>query len=191
MPRSSPGLITGWHRGDRINICGVELLYNFPMHRDDPFVSLTRTDDLEFEMESDPNLRPVDPEVKRRAILEIARNLSSELKVDAVASKILDSLTELFPQAECCFLILVDPETGRLVRRAFKYQPTRSPSVSTVGPADEVAMSLNRSIVNVVLERHRRSCREAISDQNPSTYRLDRRSESPIGDVCTAPDAES
>ena len=165
-----PGIDHRLARGDRISICGFQLLYTFPFHGDDPSVSLTRTDDLEFEMESDPILEPVDREVVRRAILKIARNLSSELKVDAVAHRILDSLTQLFPQAECCFLILVDPETGRLVRRAFKYQPARSPSVSTVDPADEVAMSIRPSIVNDVLGRHEPVLRrEAISDQNPST----------------------
>ena len=32
---------------------------------------------------------------------------------------------ELFPQAERLFLMLVDPETKRLVRKAFKYRPSR------------------------------------------------------------------
>ena len=49
----------------------------------------------------------VRPEVKLKAILEITRNLSSELKIDTVAPKILDSLMELFPQAERLFLVLV------------------------------------------------------------------------------------
>ena len=65
----------------------------------------------------------VKPEVKLKAILEISRDLSTELKIDTVAPKILDSLMELFPQAERLFLVLVDPETKRLVRKAFKYRP--------------------------------------------------------------------
>ena len=67
----------------------------------------------------------VRPEVKLKAILEIARNLSSELQIDAVAPKILDSLVELFPQAERLFLMLLEPDTKRLVRKAFKYRPSR------------------------------------------------------------------
>ena len=67
----------------------------------------------------------VKPEVKLKAILEIARNLSTELKIDTVAPKILDSLMELFPQAERLFLVLVDPETKRLIRKAFKYRPAK------------------------------------------------------------------
>ena len=93
----------------------------------------------------------VKPEVKLKAILEITRNLSSELKIDTVAPKILDSLMELFPQAERLFLILVDPETKRLIRKAFKYRPAKKSLFSTVVPADEVPMSISRSIVNHVL----------------------------------------
>ena len=76
----------------------------------------------------------VKPEVKLKAILEIARNLSTELKIDAVAPKILDSLMELFPQAERLFLVLVDPETKRLVRKAFKYRPTPAVDLLDVDP---------------------------------------------------------
>ena len=93
----------------------------------------------------------IKPEVKLKAILEIARNLSTELKIDTVAPKILDSLMELFPQAERLFLVLVDPETKRLIRKAFKYQPAKKSIFSTVIPADEIPMSISRSIVNHVL----------------------------------------
>ena len=37
------------------------------------------------------------PEVKLKAILEISRSLTSELKIDTVAPKIIDALMELFP----------------------------------------------------------------------------------------------
>ena len=67
----------------------------------------------------------IKPEVKLKAILEITRNLSTELKIDTVAPKILDSLMELFPQAERLFLMLVDPDTKRLIRKAFKYRPAK------------------------------------------------------------------
>ena len=93
----------------------------------------------------------IKPEVKLKAILEIARNLSSELKIDTVAPKILDSLMELFPQAERLFLVLVDPDTKRLIRKAFKYRPAKKSIFSTVIPADEIPMSISRSIVNHVL----------------------------------------
>jgi phosphoserine phosphatase RsbU/P len=117
----------------------------------------------EPEGPEDPNLHTLDasrssamasvvrPEVKLKAILEIARNLSSELRIDAVAPKILDSLMELFPQAERLFLVLVDPETKRLVRKAFKYRPNKRSPFSGGVPDDEIPMSISRSIVNHVL----------------------------------------
>ncbi len=40
----------------------------------------------------------VRPEIKLKTILEITRNLSTELRIDTVAPKILDSLMELFPR---------------------------------------------------------------------------------------------
>jgi sigma-B regulation protein RsbU (phosphoserine phosphatase) len=160
------GLEQPLRSGDRINICDVEFIY-YPVAPKDPpskspgdvmIVSDTAGSD-------DPNMHTLDasrssalasvvrPEVKLKAILEIARNLSSELRIDTVAPKILDSLMELFPQAERLFLVLVDPDTKRLVRKAFKYRPTRrSPSpFSGNVPEDEVPMSISRSIVNHVL----------------------------------------
>jgi serine phosphatase RsbU (regulator of sigma subunit)/pSer/pThr/pTyr-binding forkhead associated (FHA) protein len=92
----------------------------------------------------------VKPEVKLKAILEISRNLSSDLKIDTVAPKIIDALMELFPQSERGFLILIDPATRRLMRKAFKYRPNKRSSL--VAPyTDEVPMSISRSIVNHVI----------------------------------------
>ncbi|MBV8232091.1 MAG: SpoIIE family protein phosphatase, partial [Planctomycetaceae bacterium] len=95
----------------------------------------------------------VRPEVKLKAILEITRNLSSELRIDAVAPKILDSLAELFPQAERLFLVLQDPASKRLIRKAFKYRPNRrAPFHATAAvPEDEIPVSISRSIVSHVL----------------------------------------
>jgi serine phosphatase RsbU (regulator of sigma subunit) len=112
----------------------------------------------------------VKPEVKLKAILEISRALSTELKIDTVAPKVLDSLMELFPQAERLFLVLVDPETKRLVRKAFKYRPTRKSIFSTTIPADEIPMSISRSIVNHVLGQKKAVLsQDAGADQNLPT----------------------
>jgi serine phosphatase RsbU (regulator of sigma subunit) len=150
--------------GDRINICDVEFLfyYKFPAPGDPEangeIVIVADGDSAEV-----PHLHTLDasrssamtsmvkPEVKLKAILEITRSLSSELKIDAVAPRILDSLMELFPQAERLFLILVDPETKRLVRKAFRCKPGRRSSFSSSVPADEAQLSISRSIVNHVL----------------------------------------
>ncbi len=96
----------------------------------------------------------VKPEVKLAAILEITRSLSSELKIDAVAPKILDSLMNLFPQAERGFLVLIEADTGKLLRKAFKYRPNRRGPLSQTY-ADELPMSISRSIVNYVIGQKR------------------------------------
>jgi len=112
--------------------------------------------------EDDPNIQTLDasrssamasavrPEVKLKAILEITRNLSTELQIDSVAPKILDSLMELFPQAERLFLMLLDPETNRLVRKAFKYRPSRRSAFHQAAD-DEPPTSISRSLVEHVL----------------------------------------
>jgi sigma-B regulation protein RsbU (phosphoserine phosphatase) len=159
-----PGIDHRLAPGDRINICDVEFLFYPQLPADSPskepgdIMIVTEGENLEG-----PQLHTLDasrssalasmikPEVKLKAILEIARNLSSELKIDTVAPKILDSLMELFPQAERLFLVLVDPETKRLIRKAFKYRPAKKSIFSTVIPADEIPMSISRSIVNHVL----------------------------------------
>ncbi len=161
--RVEPGKDHHLQSGDRINICDVEFVYfhappkenvNRP---DGDVMVVTEGDDAD-----DPNMHTFDasrssamasavrPEVKLKAILEITRNLSSELKIDAVAPKILDSLLELFPGAERLFLVLIDPATKRLVRKAFKFRPSRRTSFGGI-PDDEIPMSISRSIVNHVL----------------------------------------
>ena len=139
-----PGIDHRLAPGDRINICDVEFLFYPQLPADSPskepgnIMIVT-----EGENQDSPHLHTLDasrssamasmvkPEVKLKAILEIARNLSTELKIDTVAPKILDSLMELFPQAERLFLVLVDPETKRLVRKAFKYRPAKKSIFST------------------------------------------------------------
>src|SRR5262245_11622646 len=87
--------------GDRINICDVEFLYYPAPPNEGPpdgpdVMVVTEGDEID-----DPNIHTLDasrssalasavrPEVKLKAILEITRNLSTELRIDAVAPKIL------------------------------------------------------------------------------------------------------
>jgi phosphoserine phosphatase RsbU/P len=150
---------------DRINICNVELVFNA--------VEATKTKDPEPEAnlmvvtESPTGQNPdfltleasrsstmastVRPEVKLKAILEITRSLSNELRIDTVAPKILDSLMEIFPGAERLFLMLQDPSTKRLVRKAFKHRPQKRTSFLRPMAEDEVPTSISRSIVDHVL----------------------------------------
>jgi phosphoserine phosphatase RsbU/P len=178
-----PGIDHRLLTGDRINICDVEFLF-YPQlpaegaSKDGGEIMIVN----EAENYEAPQLHVLDasrssamasmikPEVKLKAILEISRNLCSELKIDAVAPRILDSLMELFPQAERLFLILVDPVTKRLIRKAFKHRPTKKSLFASSVPADEVPMSISRSIVNhVLLQKKAVLSQDAGADKNLPT----------------------
>src|SRR5262249_23052980 len=100
---------------------------------------------------SSTTVSAVRPEVKLKAILEITRSLSNELRIDTVAPKILDSLMVILPGAERLFLMLQDPSSKRLVRKAFKYRPQRRTLLTRTAPEDEVPARISRTIVDVVL----------------------------------------
>ncbi len=150
---------------DRINICAVEFVYNpvEPPRTKDPESAADLMVVTESEGGENPDFLSFDasrssamastvrPEVKLKAILEITRSLSNELRIDAVAPKILDSLMEIFPGAERLFLMLQDPSSKRLVRKAFKYRPQKRSSLLRTVPEDEVPTSISRSIVDHVL----------------------------------------
>ncbi len=178
-----PGIDHRLVTGDRINICDVEFLFypQLPPEGDSDeageIMIVSEGENLEAAQlhvldasRSSAMASMVKPEVKLKAILEITKNLSTELKIDAVAPKILDSLMELFPQAERLFLILVDPTTKRLIRKAFKYRPTKKLTFSTAIPADEIPMSISRSIVNhVLLQKKAILSQDAGADKNLPT----------------------
>lgn len=150
------------NENDRINVCNVEFVYQVAK----PAVSqpaadvmmVTESDDKEASgfvtleaSHSSTITSTVRPEVKLKAILEITRSLSRELRIDTVAPKILDSLMEIFPGAERLFLMLQDPSTKRLVRKAFKHRAQKRTSFLRALPDDEVPTSISRSIVDHVL----------------------------------------
>ena len=93
----------------------------------------------------------VRPEVQLKAILEIARNLLRERRIVHVAPEILDSLVDLFPQAERLFLMLLDPVSKWLVRMAFKYRPSSRTPFGGAIPADEIPLRISRSLIDHVL----------------------------------------
>jgi serine phosphatase RsbU (regulator of sigma subunit) len=162
---------------DRISICGVELVYFSaeaprrsevaPAGAEPPQTMVTGPGDL---MEVTDTTGPeesdfvtlealssgtltgkVRPEVKLKAVLEITRTLSNELRIDNVAPRILDALMQIFPGAERLFLMLEDPSTKRLVRKAFRSRPQKRPSFLQTTPDDEVPTRISRSIVDRVL----------------------------------------
>jgi phosphoserine phosphatase RsbU/P len=163
-PDDAPPILSA---NDRIKICDVEFVFfpNVPRdpvrpptsaHPDEMLVTDGGQDETSGALHtldasrSSSLASAVKPDVKLKAILEISRKLSSDLKIDTVAPNIIDALMELFPQSERGFLILIDPATKRLIRKAFKYRPNRSSSpLSRLD--DEVPMSISRSIVNHVI----------------------------------------
>jgi phosphoserine phosphatase RsbU/P len=150
---------------DRISICGVEFVYS-PVEPPKTKEAEPPADLMEVTESDGPEnsdfltldaarsstiASTVRPEVKLKAILEITRSLSNELRIDTVAPKILDSLMEIFPGAERLFLMLQDPSSKRLVRKAFKYRPQKRTSFLQTVPDDEIPTRISRSIVDRVL----------------------------------------
>ncbi len=54
------------------------------------------------------------PAIKLAALLEITNKLSKTMQLDAKLPEVADSLLQLFPQADRCFIIFVDEENGEL-----------------------------------------------------------------------------
>jgi serine phosphatase RsbU (regulator of sigma subunit)/pSer/pThr/pTyr-binding forkhead associated (FHA) protein len=150
---------------DRISICGVEFVYYAvePPKTKDPEPAADLMVVTESEPQEDPDFHTLEasrsstvasavhPGVKLKAILEITQSLSSELRIDAVAPKILDSLMEIFPGAERLFLMLQDPSSKRLVIKAFKHRPQKRTTFHRTVAEDEVPTTISRSIVDYVL----------------------------------------
>jgi sigma-B regulation protein RsbU (phosphoserine phosphatase) len=166
---------------DRIRICDVEFVYYaaWPPKTKDPEPAADMIVVTESPSEEKPKFATLDasrsgamaavvrPEVKLKAILEISRSLSNELRIDAVAPKILDSLMEIFPGAERLFLILQDPASKRLVRKAFKYRLQNRTSFGRTVPEDEGPTSISRSIVDhVLLQKKAVLSQDAGDDKN-------------------------
>ncbi len=77
------------------------------------------------------------PAEKLRGLLEISSSLSKTLELDPLLPKIVDSLFNLFRQADRCFLIQAEEGTRRLLPRVVK----------TRRPQDETTARFSASIV--------------------------------------------
>jgi serine phosphatase RsbU (regulator of sigma subunit) len=67
----------------------------------------------------------VAPEAKLRAVLELSQNLGGALDLADVLPRSLESLFNVFPQAERGFVLLADPETGELTPAAVRSRSGR------------------------------------------------------------------
>lgn len=154
--------------GDRINICDVEMVFYHAIPQVAPpneSVGVELTDGGDDSTmhtldasRSDLLACAIRPEAKLKAILEITRNLSTNLKLDSVAPKILDSLLDVFNQAERVFLVLVkDDEAKTTIRQTFhKNRPLkRAGNKAPLGrpSADESRLTISRTIMRSVLEQ--------------------------------------
>ncbi|GIW88392.1 MAG: hypothetical protein KatS3mg108_2716 [Isosphaeraceae bacterium] len=169
--------------GDRINICDVELVFHLedPTKKESSSIEiLDGPEDSTIHMlnasRSDLQASVVRPEVKLKAILEISRNLSTSLKVETLAPRILESLLGLFVQAERAFIVLLknnDPERlafGQVFHRI--RPPRRQPLRSALAapPADETRLQFARTIIRHVVEQKNSVLyQDAGSDQNLPT----------------------
>lgn len=83
----------------------------------------------------------VRPEEKLRAVLEITRSLAGTVNLQALLPKILDTLFNVFPQADRGAILLKEDGTGKLVPRAIKHRRAD----------DDESVKLSRTILSKVL----------------------------------------
>jgi phosphoserine phosphatase RsbU/P len=148
---------------DEIGICELSFVFNLtpPLESDMPSTSsktetgqgATIVDDedhssgstimsqLEVSTGSTGMRLQVNTEAKLKALLEISRNLGRAIGLVDVLPKILDSLFKIFIQADRGFIVLSDPQTGRLVPKAIKYRRSE----------DTQSIKISRTIINSVI----------------------------------------
>lgn len=173
--RVDPGVDWVLKPGDRINICDVELVY-YPVYPPEPTAlpdgpEVVDSEDSTIHMldasRSDLLASMVKPEIKLKAILQISRELTSNLSIDTVAPKILESLLEIFAQAERAFLVQLNTEeAGKWsFKQIFhKLRPGMKPGARPLGaPADEPRMRISKAIINHVIDN-----RKAVVSQDAS-----------------------
>lgn len=142
------------HHNDRIRIC--DFLAAFM----DASTTLPIPDEMkpeEEEQEEDADtsstveatlshssnlLLQTQPAEKLQALLDINSNLSKTLELDLLLPKIVDSMFQLFRQADRCFIILVEEGTGKLIPKVIK----------TRRPQDEINARFSKSIVKKCLD---------------------------------------
>lgn len=70
---------------------------------------------------------------KLSAILQISRNLGSSLDVNSLLPKILDSLFQIFPQAQRGYILQSNQSGGELTPTAIKHRGDASDTISPIG----------------------------------------------------------
>ena len=144
--------------GDRLKICDL----SFVFYTDQPSDRLRVNDTAALALLDDEPVSPtssimskldvsashsgvrltVNPEVKLRAMIEIAQNLGKAVSLDEVLAKLLDSLFKIFLQADRGFVILKRGPDGVLVPKAVKHRRAEN----------EEQIRVSRTIVNQVMK---------------------------------------
>ncbi len=86
-------------------------------------------------------LLDVRPEIKLKCILDISRSLAGTIELETLLPRILDTLFEIFPQADRGSILLRDFKTDKLIPTAQKHR----------SGVDDETVRLSRTIVNKVL----------------------------------------
>lgn len=73
-----------------------------------------------FQNKGQSGLTSASAESKLKALVAIGRHLGEAVKLEEVLLRILESLFDIFPQADRGIIILRDPKTGRLLPKALK-----------------------------------------------------------------------
>jgi serine phosphatase RsbU (regulator of sigma subunit)/pSer/pThr/pTyr-binding forkhead associated (FHA) protein len=98
--------------GDHIRICEFEATFNDGYSQEIP-KELTSTVEAMLSSKSEHSLES-QPASKLAVLLEITAKLSKTLQLDSQLPEVAEGLLRLFPQADRCFLIMVDEETDEL-----------------------------------------------------------------------------
>jgi serine phosphatase RsbU (regulator of sigma subunit) len=105
---------------DRINICEEEFEAFFgDTTADDDSDSGSSTVEAMLSSSSDHNLE-TQPAAKLAALLEITAKLSKTLQLDTQLPLVAEGLLQLYMQADRCFLIVSDQQTGNLVPQVIR-----------------------------------------------------------------------
>ncbi len=83
----------------------------------------------------------VNTEAKLKALIEISQHLGKALGLAEVLPKLLDSLFAIFAQADRGFIVLRDPQTGRMAPQVVKHRRLQ----------DSQTVRISRTIVNNVM----------------------------------------
>ncbi len=106
---------------------------------------------------------------KLQAILEIIRGLGQTLEADVFLPNVLDSLFEIFPQADRGYILLADPNDGHLVPQAMKSRRGEGGSSATMGPISRSVAARVMSAGEAILSSDDSAAEGSILDNSGSS----------------------